>query len=50
MYITITAFKGLANILLETYKNHIDIFNKKKTRLLLDHSLYKLVIKLIKGK
>jgi hypothetical protein len=36
--------------LLEAYKDYIDVFNKKEARLLLDYSLYKLVIKLIKGK
>ena len=48
MYITITALKGLVETLLEVYKNHTDIFNEEEVRLLLDHSLYKLVIKLIK--
>ena len=37
-------------VLLEAYKDYIDIFNKKEARLLLDYSLYKLAIKLIKGK
>ena len=50
MYITITALKGLVEVLLEAYKDYIDIFNKKEARLLLDYSLYKLAIKLIKGK
>ena len=50
MHITITALKRLVEVLLETYKDYIDVFNKKKARLLLDYSLYKLVIKLIKGK
>ena len=36
--------------LLEAYKDYIDVFNKKEARLLPDHGLYKLVIKLIKGK
>ena len=50
MYITITAPKGLVDTLLKAYKDYIDVFNKKEARLLLDYSLYKLVIKLIKGK
>ena len=48
--ITITALKGPVEVLLEAYKDYIDIFNKKEARLLPDYSLYKLVIKLIKGK
>ena len=36
--------------LLKAYNNYTDVFNKKKTKLLLDYSLYKLVIKLIKDK
>ena len=36
--------------LLKAYNNYIDIFNKEKVKLLLDYSLYKLVIKLIKNK
>jgi hypothetical protein len=50
IYITITALKGLVETLLEAYKDYIDIFNKKEARLLLGYSLYKLAIKLIKGK
>ena len=50
MYITIIALKRLVEVLLEAYKDYIDVFNKKKASLLLDYSLYKLVIKLIKGK
>ena len=50
MYITIIVFKGLIDTPLKSYKNYADVFNKKKARLLLDYSLYKLVIKLIKGK
>ena len=37
-------------ILLKAYNNHIDIFNEEEAKLLPDHSLYKLVIELIKGK
>ena len=44
------ALKGPVDTLLEVYKNHTDVFNKKKTKLLLDYSLYKLIIKLIKSK
>ena len=36
--------------LLKAYKNHTDIFNKEKAKLLLNYSLYKLAIKLIKSK
>ena len=36
--------------LLKAYNNHTDIFNKEEAGLLLNYSLYKLVIKLIKGK
>ena len=50
MYVTITALKGLVEVLLEAYKDYIDVFNKKEARLLPDYSLYKLAIKLIKGK
>ena len=50
MHITITALKRPAEVLLEAYKDYIDVFNKKEARLLPDYSLYKLVIKLIKGK
>ena len=50
MYITIIALKRPAEVLPEAYKDYIDVFNKKEARLLLDYSLYKLVIKLIKGK
>ena len=50
MYITITALKRPVEVLLEAYKDYIDIFNEKEARLLPDYSLYKLVIKLIKGK
>ena len=50
MHITITALKRPAEVLLEAYKDYIDVFNKKEARLLLDYSLYKLVIKLIKCK
>ena len=50
MYITITALKRPVEVLLEAYKDYIDVFNEKEARLLLDYSLYKLVIKLIKGK
>jgi len=50
IYITIIAFKGLVDALLEAYKDYIDVFNKKEARLLPDYRLYKLVIKLIKGK
>ena len=50
MYITITALKRTVEVLLKAYKDYIDIFNKKEARLLPDYSLYKLVIKLIKGK
>ena len=37
-------------VLLEAYKDYIVVFNKKEARLLLDYSLYKLAIKLIKNK
>ena len=47
---TIAALKKLTDILLKAYKNYTDVFNKEEARLLLDYSLYKLVIKLIKGK
>jgi len=50
MYITITALKEPVDTLLEAYKDYTDVFNKKEAGLLLDHGLYKLVIKLIKGK
>jgi hypothetical protein len=50
MYITIIALKRPAEVLLEAYKDYIDVFNEKEARLLPDYSLYKLVIKLIKGK
>jgi hypothetical protein len=50
IYITITALKGLVETLPEAYKDYIDVFNKEEARLLLDYSLYKLAIKLIKGK
>ena len=36
--------------LLKAYNNYIDIFNEEEAGLLLDYSLYKLVIELIKGK
>ena len=47
MHVTITALKRPAEVLLEAYKDYIDVFNKKEARLLPDYSL---VIKLIKGK
>ena len=47
---TIVVLKKLANTLLEAYKNYIDVFNEEKAGLLPDYGLYKLVIKLIKGK
>jgi hypothetical protein len=50
MYITIIVLKRLVEVLLEAYKDYIDVFNKKEARLLPDYGLYKLVIKLIKGK
>ena len=50
IYITITVLKRPAEVLPEAYKDYIDVFNKKEARLLLDYSLYKLAIKLIKGK
>ena len=50
IYITITALKGPVDTLLKAYKDYTDVFNKKEARLLLDHGLYKLVIKLIRGK
>ena len=50
MHITIIALKRPVEVLLEAYKDYIDVFNKKEARLLLDYSLYKLVIKLIKSK
>ena len=50
MYITIAVLKRPVVTLLKAYNNHTDIFNKEKAGLLLDYSLYKLVIKLIKGK
>ena len=50
MYITIIVPKGLVDTLLKAYKDYIDVFNKKEARLLPDYSLYKLAIKLIKGK
>ena len=50
MHITIIALKRLVKVLPEAYKDYTDVFNKKEARLLLDYSLYKLVIKLIKGK
>ena len=50
MYITIIVLKRPVEVLLEAYKDYIDVFNEKEARLLLDHGLYKLVIKLIKGK
>jgi hypothetical protein len=50
MHITIIALKRPEETLLKAYKDYIDVFNKKEARLLLDYSLYKLVIKLIKGK
>ena len=50
MYITIAVPKRPVVTLLKAYNNHIDIFNKEEVRLLPDHSLYKLVIELIKGK
>jgi hypothetical protein len=50
MHITIIALKRLVEVLLEAYKDYIDVFNEKEARLLPDYSLYKLVIKLIKGK
>ena len=50
MYITIIALKRLVEVLLEAYKDYIDVFNKKEARLLPDYGLYKLAIKLIKGK
>ena len=50
MYVTITVLKRLVEVLLEAYKDYIDVFNEKEARLLPVYSLYKLVIKLIKGK
>ena len=50
MYITITVLKGPVDTLPKAYKNYTDIFNKEEAKLLSDYSLYKLVIKLIKGK
>ena len=50
MYITIAASKEPVVTLLKAYNNYIDIFNKEEVKLLLDHSLYKLAIKLIEGK
>ena len=50
MHVTITVLKRPVEVLLEAYKDYIDIFNEKEARLLPDHSLYKLAIKLIKGK
>ena len=44
------ALKGPVVTLLKAYNNYTDIFNKKEAGLLLDYSLYKLAIKLIKGK
>ena len=42
--------KGPVVTLLKAYNNHTDVFNEKETELLLNHSLYKLVIELIKDK
>ena len=50
MYVTIIVLKGPAEVLAEACKDYIDVFNKKEARLLLDYSLYKLAIELIKGK
>ena len=50
MHITIIVLKRPVEVLPEAYKDYIDVFNKKEARLLPDYSLYKLVIKLIKGK
>jgi hypothetical protein len=50
MYVTITALKRPAEVLLEAYKDYIDVFDEKEAGLLPDYSLYKLVIELIKGK
>ena len=50
MYITIAVLKRPVVTLLKAYNNHTDIFNREKTKLLPDHSLYKLVIELIKDK
>ena len=50
MYITIVVPKRLVVILLKAYNNYTDIFNKEKAKLLLDYSLYELIIKLIEGK
>ena len=50
MYITIAAPKKPVITLLKAYNNHTDVFNKEKTKLLPDYSLYKLAIELIKNK
>ena len=50
MHVTIIALKRPVEVLLEAYKDYIDVFNKKEARLLPDYSLYKLAIELIKGK
>ena len=47
IYITIIALKGPVEVLPEAHKDYIDVFNKEEAKLLLDYSLYKLVIKLI---
>ena len=50
IYVTIIVLKRPVEVLPEAYKDYIDVFNKKEARLLPDYGLYKLVIKLIKGK
>ena len=50
MHVIIAIFKKPMVILLKAYKDHTIIFNEEKVGLLLDHSLHKLAIKLIKDK
>ena len=42
--------KGPVVTLLKAYNNHTDVFNKEEAKLLLDYSLYELVIELIESK
>jgi hypothetical protein len=50
MHITIAVLERPAEVLLEAYKDYVDVFDEKEAGLLPDYGLYELVIELMKGK